>query len=270
MVKAMSSSGNGRVLGGRRSGFTLVELLMVIAIIAVLIGLVVPLIARVKAQAKRALCMSNQKQLLEGMLAYANQNRGFLPHCNKQGLEMLALVPGWLYDPQVSADHNPLSAQDLHSGAVWKQLQNDAVFRCPADDGPLDRPGERVRTVTNYLMNESVNNFGKRNGTLPYFFRLTQFKPDDIIVWEVGELTEGENSYTDGAVHPAHGIARRHGGGRGGATGDATNGGMVGTAGLAVEWMSVRDFNDEVTPKPPRDPGQRTRVWNVPISKNGH
>lgn len=63
----------------RRPAFTLVELLVVIAIIALLMSILLPSLARAKAQGRETVCKSNIRQLVMGFNGYANEWNGTLP-----------------------------------------------------------------------------------------------------------------------------------------------------------------------------------------------
>lgn len=64
---------------GRRSGFTLIEVLVVVAIIALLIGILLPTLARAREQARASACLSNFHQLGIGTVAYAHTYHEYVP-----------------------------------------------------------------------------------------------------------------------------------------------------------------------------------------------
>lgn len=74
----------------KRSAFTLIELLVVIAIIAVLMGVLMPALRRVKEQAQQQTCASRVRQQLLASIMYANDYNGMLPLPRTGG--------NWLHD----------------------------------------------------------------------------------------------------------------------------------------------------------------------------
>src|SRR6186997_2028225 len=63
----------------RRAGFSLIELLVVIGIIAILIAILLPTLGRVREHARRAECLSNLRQVHTHFLAYAVAHEGQVP-----------------------------------------------------------------------------------------------------------------------------------------------------------------------------------------------
>ena len=62
-----------------RIGFTLVELLVVIGIIAVLIGILLPTLSRARENARRIACMSNLRQVATAIVMYCGETRAGFP-----------------------------------------------------------------------------------------------------------------------------------------------------------------------------------------------
>src|SRR5439155_19440916 len=72
----------------RGFGFTLIELLVVIGIIALLIAILLPTLIGARRQGLKTKCLSNLRQIGQGFLMYANDNKGSYPTCRLWGTLM--------------------------------------------------------------------------------------------------------------------------------------------------------------------------------------
>jgi prepilin-type N-terminal cleavage/methylation domain-containing protein/prepilin-type processing-associated H-X9-DG protein len=87
-------------------GFTLVELLVVIGIIALLVSILLPALGRAREKSNQVKCQAQIRQILQGMILHANDHRGYMPLAGQinigppGGALVLATTPESVQDPR--------------------------------------------------------------------------------------------------------------------------------------------------------------------------
>ena len=143
-----------------KAGFTLLELLVVVAIIAVLAGLLLPALSLAKSKARQILCMASQKQLALASELYGTDSLGFFvpnghghPDSEETPRTWVAgdshfFLPGFT---------NTQYLVDERYAAFASYIPTAKLYKCPADKAVVKRAGAmNIPQIRSYAMNAFV------------------------------------------------------------------------------------------------------------------
>ncbi len=158
----------------KRRGFTLVELLVVIAIIAILMAILMPALQRAKEQANEIRCRANLRQYGIAQAIYLDENDDCYPPSGTSLVKTEHPVPGYerfcrWHDERFIPSKNPT----LYAGPFWPYLDEAKVHLCPSfkvlakSEGrrhPKHDPSIPVVPQYSYSMNAYLGSTGKAWG----------------------------------------------------------------------------------------------------------
>jgi prepilin-type N-terminal cleavage/methylation domain-containing protein/prepilin-type processing-associated H-X9-DG protein len=271
-------------------GFTLVELLVVIGIIALLMGILLPTLGRVRAQAAETKCKSNIRQWAQGLQMYLNDSRGTLPRAGGDGDSTGDAVGAWddpalwfnALPPRVSSPtYNELQLTHASGGTRLPIEGDNSLFICPSSTMAVKSPAEAAAVVSpaGYF-----NIYGREPGASSATYRETficyvwNSKLDDnndnidVPVMKINQLRPASKVavVVEKRMQPGEApksIHRNRTLGRIKAdwqrfAGRHRQGGMIAFADGHVEWLAEKDVQPIVDPYTGRERGNEFVIWS--------
>ncbi len=166
----------------RTKGFTLVELLVVIGIIALLVSILLPALSRARESAKQTKCLSNLRNIGNAMMMYVNDNRGWLPADGVNGNHNAADYIWW----------QQTYRNDITYGGIAKYLNitptSFDVLLCPSDNVASHVRNNPEPFLFSYVMNWFTCSFSNAYVIFPKM-TLIPHSSETILTLEEDERT---------------------------------------------------------------------------------
>lgn len=188
-------------------GFTLVELLVVIAVMGIVAALLMPALSQANERARAIVCLNNTKQLALGVRLYADDHEDRLPYnlgmngsSFRTNINWVNNVMTWDLSPD---NTNPATLTDAALGPYVSG--STGVYRCPSDRvlSSMQRQAGWTARIRSYSMNAMIGDAGMlstggtnvNNPHYRQFFKMAQIPhPAEIFVF----LDEHPDSIDDG------------------------------------------------------------------------
>jgi prepilin-type N-terminal cleavage/methylation domain-containing protein len=129
----------------RRKAFTLIEVLVVVAIIALLVAILLPSLSRARELGKRAVCVSDLHMLGVAWTFYHTDNKSWLVYAGTTGTPApsnandwykrcppgwLRSIPGYPYNPTEAPE--ALQLKSIRDAALYRYARTTEIYRCPS------------------------------------------------------------------------------------------------------------------------------------------
>ncbi len=183
-----------RVRAVQKKAFTLIELLIVIAVIALVMALLMPAMARARQQGRSVLCSSNLRQMSFAAAMYANENDEYFP------MAIINEIAGATRKMR-AWDFTTVSGQSVvEPGLLWQGEMIEKIQQCPSFRGAANWANDPY-TGYNYNSSYLGGTAAVKNGeimahTVVMSAKVSSVrKPNECAVFGDGEWAQGANKF---------------------------------------------------------------------------
>jgi prepilin-type N-terminal cleavage/methylation domain-containing protein/prepilin-type processing-associated H-X9-DG protein len=170
-------------------GFSLVELLVVISVIALLIALLLPSLSRSRQAAQRVACLSNLRQMAIAAQAYVNENKGSYPiayYSSNAG----GVTYNFAWD--LTTIYRPAQPPEVIPGLLWGRGGTTQIQQCPSYEGKANWLSD---PYTGYNYNTSFIGHGQWESIVSPAKAVQIKNPAQTALFGDGQYSGGANKF---------------------------------------------------------------------------
>ncbi|HUA66695.1 MAG TPA: prepilin-type N-terminal cleavage/methylation domain-containing protein [Alphaproteobacteria bacterium] len=168
-------------------GFTLVELLVVIAVIAILAAILLPVLSQAQLRAKRIQCLSNLRQMAIAAPVYADDYGNFYPIAQYDDNRT-----GSAYCWDMNVIYNAAGIPTVTPGILWEGRSNIQIQQCPSFNGSADYFDN---PYTGYNYNTSYIGHGQGEAVEQPAKTSDVYHPAKTVIFGDGQYSAGANKF---------------------------------------------------------------------------
>jgi prepilin-type N-terminal cleavage/methylation domain-containing protein/prepilin-type processing-associated H-X9-DG protein len=190
MTASAKTIGSARGTGVRGSAFSLTEMLLVIAVLAILAALLLPSLWSAKAKGQGIACQNNIRQLMIAWKLYSDDNNGRLVRnaafngIARYRADSGGWIHGWLDYNNRNTDNtnvlNLVGSFDGETALFGKYINSPQLYKCPADRTTVNIDGIVYPRVRSISMNQAIGSGSTANWLPPSNYIVFQ-KESDVV-----------------------------------------------------------------------------------------